>query len=190
LLRAGGEFPNGLRGMFKIARRGLTRRRRLIADTVLQPGDFDAIAAALGVAPVRARKIAYVAASRATEAVTVETRWHGEVTKNDANVGDWIVTNLDTAKSPLRDADGSVNRYVIRPEAFARLYERAVGETQWGAVFKGKGVVDALLLSGGLDIKAPWGERQTIERGYLLRSGADIYGNDLKSFRATYEVLS
>jgi hypothetical protein len=176
--------------MFKITKRGLTRRRRLIADSVLQPGDFDAVAVALGAAPVRARKIAYVAASRATEAATVETRWRGEVTNNDVNVGDWIVTNLDTDKAPLRDADGNLNRYVMRPETFARLYERTVGETQWGPIFKGKGMVDALLLSGGLDIKAPWGERQTIERGYLLRSGTDIYGNDLKSFRATYEVLA
>jgi hypothetical protein len=176
--------------MFRITKRGLTRRSRLVADDVLQPADFDVVATALGEAPVRARKIAYVAASRAAEAVAVETRWQGEVTKNQATPGDWIVTSLDARKSPLRDADGNINRYVIRAETFTQLYEPAVGETQWGAVFKGKGLVDALLLPGGLDIKAPWGERQTIERGYLLRNGADIYGNDLKSFRATYEIVS
>lgn len=176
--------------MFRITKRGLTRRRRLVADDVLRPADFDAVATALGEVPVRARKIAYVAACRAAEAAAVETRWQGEVTKNEAKAGDWIVTNLDSRKSPLRDADGNINRYVIRPETFTQLFERAVGETQWGAVFKGMGLVDALLLPGGLDIKAPWGERQTIDRGYLLRNGAEIYGNDFKSFRAIYEIVS
>ena len=48
---------------------------------------------------------------------------------------------------------------------------------------------DAWVLAGGLDIMAPWGERQTIEKGYLLRNGDEIYGNDAKAFRATYEIL-
>lgn len=175
--------------MFTIKKTGLTRRRRVIADAVLQPAEFDAIASELGKVPMRARKIAFVAACRTQESTIIETRWQGEVTSNEARPGDWIITNLDSHKSPLRDAAGNVNRYVVRAETFTRLYDRAIGETEWGPVFQGKGEVDALLLAGGLDIMAPWGERQTIEKGYLLRNGAEIYGNDAKAFRATYEVL-
>jgi len=175
--------------MFTIEKTGLRNQRRLVSDAVLKPDDFDAIAGALGVMPVRARKITCVAACRTQESAVVETRWQGEVTVNEARPGDWIVTNFDTRNSPLRDSAGSVNRYVIRAETFEQLYERAPGETEWGPVFKAKGTVEALELPGGLDIPASWGERQTIEKGYLLRNGTSVYGNDAKSFCATYEIL-
>ncbi|MGO8955710.1 MAG: hypothetical protein ACLPWS_04220 [Rhodomicrobium sp.] len=175
--------------MFTIEKTGLMQQRRLVSDAVLKPDDFDAIADALGQTPVRARKISCVAACRALEPTAVETRWQGEVTKNEARPGDWIVTNLDMRNEPLRDAAGSINRYVIRTETFERLYDRAPGETEWGPVFKAKGTVEALELPGGLDIPASWGERQTIEKGYLLRNGTSVYGNDAKSFCATYEIL-
>ncbi|MGO9170403.1 MAG: hypothetical protein ACLP7P_00330 [Rhodomicrobium sp.] len=175
--------------MFTIEKTGLLKQRRLVSDAVLKPDDFDAIADALGKTPVRARKIACIAACRAQEPTVVDTRWQGEVTTNEARPGDWIVTNLDTRNSPLRDAAGRVNHYVIRAEKFERLYERTVGETEWGPVFKAKGTVEALGLPGGLDIQASWGERQTIEKGYLLRNGTSVYGNDAKSFCATYEIL-
>jgi hypothetical protein len=176
--------------MFTILKRGIRRRPRLVADAVLQAADFDLIARALGSAPVRARKIAFIAACRTQQSRLVETRWQGEVTSNQAQPGDWIVTSLDVHRAPLRDAVGNLNCYVIHRDDFERLYERAVGESEWGPVFKARAMVDALFLAGGLDIKAPWGRRQTIETGYLLRNGSDIYGNAARSFRATYEIMT
>ena len=176
--------------MFRIEKKGLLRRRRLVADAVLTVDDFDAIAAGLGKTPARARKTGLIAACQAKQPKTVETRWNGEVTTNTAGTGDWIVTNLDTYKKPLRDGANNINQYAVRAETFERLYERVIGETEYGPVFKAKvgGMADALELPGGLDIKAPWGERQIIEKGYLLRNGADIYGIDDKAFRFTYET--
>jgi hypothetical protein len=49
--------------------------------------------------------------------------------------------------------------------------------------------VDALHLSGGFDIVAPWGERQTAPDGYLILSGRQVYGNNAETFAATYEVV-
>lgn len=175
--------------MFTIERIGLLRRFRLVSSDTLSSEDFDAAAKALCQTPVRARKISFVAACKTQRAVRVETLWHGEVTSNEAQSGDWIVTNLHPDQSPLRDAAGGLNRYVVRPAAFERLYERAQGETEWGPVFKARGIVDALKLSGGIDIKAPWGERQTIGSCYLLRNGAEVYGNEASSFSATYELI-
>jgi hypothetical protein len=138
--------------MFRIEMAGPTARR-VVSDSVLSQADFDAIAAELGVAPSRARKNAFVAASRAQEATFVETRWKSEVTSNEAKPGDWIVVNLDRDKQPLREGD-NLNRYVIRAENFPRLYHRATGETEWGPVYQAATTVDALELPGGLDIKA------------------------------------
>ncbi len=175
--------------MFTIKKAGLLRRNKLVADAILKPEDFDEIARTLGRKPVRARKTACIAACRTQVATTVDTRWQGEATSAKAEPGDWIVTNLDAHKSPLLDAAGTVNQYVISAEKFEQLYERTYGETEHGPVFKAKGEVDALEFPGGLDIQAPWGKQQTIKDGFLLRNGADIYGNDGRAFRATYEKV-
>lgn len=176
--------------MFTIERTGfLKRKQRLVSDAALSADDFNDIAKALGQEPMRARKISFVAGCKAQRAVKVETRWNGEMAVNEAQPGDWVVTNLHPDRTPLRDTARNLNRYVIKPDAFERLYERVQGETEWGPVFKARGVVDALKLTGGIDIKAPWGERQTLDAGYLLRNGAEVYGNDESSFSATYEVI-
>lgn len=176
---------------FTIKRTGFWRKPRLVASEQLWPVDFDSIAAALHTKPLRARKVAPVAATRADREQAVVTIWRGEETKNIARIGDWIVTSLDRDRNPMKDDGGNTNTYVIKPEKFEQLYERSSGETaQLGQNFRPKGVVDALAFSGGFDIKAPWGERQTGTAGYLLRNGSDIYGNQKKTFEEAYEVVT
>lgn len=166
------------------------RKRRLVASERLSPADFDAVAAALDTKPMRARKIAPVAGCRAKTEQSIATNWKGEATVNVARAGDWIVTSLDRKFKPLKDVFGNVNQYVIRPEKFDELYERSPGEHDlYGPLFEPRGIVDALPLTAGFDIVAPWGERQTGTAGYLLRSGADVYGNEKATFEETYEVL-
>ena len=87
------------------------------------------------------------------------------------------------------DAEGSVNTYAIKPEKFTQLYEPAAGVTEYGSVFRARGVVEALFLSGGFEIKAPWGETQRAKAGYLLLNGDEVYGNNRDVFDATYAVL-
>lgn len=154
--------------------------------------DFDAIArelAAKGLAAFRARKISYVAARQATAPVEIETRYNGKESRNQAAVGDWIVTNMTLDRQILRDAEGCANTYVVPAANFPRLYDRDGGSTEFGDVYKAKGVVDALPLPGGFDIVAPWGERQQGVEGYLLRNGADVYGIHAEAFAKTYERL-
>lgn len=175
---------------YSIARCGVFgRKRRLVSAIKLTPADFDAIAAALKQPPRKARKIGLVAARRAQSRRDVETRWNGEETRNVAEVGDWIVTNLSPRGAVLRDRAGNQNTYVIRGEQFDRLYDPTEGENEFGPFFKSKSIVEFLFFGGGFDIQAPWGERQTGKSGYVLRNGTEVYGNEQGTFAATYEVL-
>jgi hypothetical protein len=164
-------------------------KARLEADEVLTPADFGRIAAELGQAPIRARKVGYVAARRAAEIEWVETYVCGKLTTNTAQPGDLIATNLSPQREPLRDRDGHMNVYVIVPERFAQLYEPTDETIPEGAVYRAKGIVSALRLSGGLDIVAPWGERQTAADGYILLNGDEFYGASAEAFEATYEMV-
>src|SRR5262245_40384954 len=103
--------------MFKIVWKGAAAR--LEADAKLTPTDFQRIADDLETSPVRARKIGFVAARKATAREVVETRWNGKETTNTAQPGDWIVTNLSPSREPLRDGEDHINVYVITPEKFA-----------------------------------------------------------------------
>jgi hypothetical protein len=165
-------------------------RARLVADEQLQLTHFRAIAAELRQSPIRARKIGYVAARQAQRRETVETRWNGTETTNTARPGDWIVTNLSPQQEVLRDSDGSVNTYVIPADGFPSLYEPTSGRNEHGAIYRAKGIVEALSLPGGFDILAPWGERQQAPSGYLLFNGQVVYGNNAETFTSTYEILS
>lgn len=118
------------------------------------------------------------------------TEWKGEWTQNTAEPGDWIVTSLNPDRSVMRDSAGKENSYVIAAHRFDTLYERAPGECEFGAMFGAKSVVEALRFSGGLDIAAPWGERQTMPDGYLLRNGDEVYGNERWTFETAYQPLS
>jgi hypothetical protein len=176
--------------MYKISGKGAGGAARLQADAKLTPADFADIAKELGQAPVRARKIGYVAARRAENSEVIETRWNGKETTNTARAGDWIVTNLSLQRVPLRDREGHANSYVIVPEKFAGLYEPTPEKSALGDVYRAKGVVLALPLPGAFDIVAPWGERQIGSAGHLLLNGDEVYGANAETFAATYVVES
>ena len=162
---------------------------RLVADAVLTPADFRRIAEKSG-GSVRARKIGFVAARRATQTKVVETRWNGLETTNTARAGDWIATNLTPDEKPLLDREGHLNVYVIAAEGFGSLYEPTGGTGEHGAICRAKRTVEAIRFPGGFDIVAPWGERQTAPAGYLIFNGDEVYGNHAETFAATYEIVT
>ena len=86
----------------------------------------------------------------------------------------------------MRDGEGHLNVYVILAERFAEPLRAGRGESEHGAVHRARGMVSALPLPGGLDIAAPWGERQTASAGYLLCNGQEVYGSSKEAFEATY----
>ena len=163
---------------------------RLESDAVLTPENFQRIAGEIGISPIEARKIGHVAVRTATKTEVVETRSNGKETTNTARPGDYIVTNLSPQREPLLDRDGHLNIYVIRAAKFPDLYEPTGERGAHGAVYRAKGVVSAIPLPGGFDIAAPWGERQTAARGYLVCNGREVYGVSKDAFDATYEVVA
>ena len=173
--------------MFNIEKTGLfLKRKRLVADQKLTSSDFRRIAGELDLEPFAARKIGFVAARPAEIAERVETRWNGTETRNMASPGDWIVTNLSPEREVLRDEVGNPNTYVVTAANFERLYDAKDGHTPFGHIYEPKIVVEALRLSGGFEIMAPWGEMQQSRDGYLLLNGREVYGNDRETFEATY----
>jgi len=179
---------------YSITAEGAPPRPRLVATARLSAeADFDRLAAdlaRLGCARFRARKVAFVAARQSTTLERIETRFNGKETENTAEAGDWIVTNLDAGRTVLRDAEGAANTYVIRQDTFAGLYDPDTGGTEFGNVYKAKGVVDAVWVAGGFDILAPWGERQVAPAGYIVRNGSDVYGIHGEAFDKTYERVA
>jgi hypothetical protein len=176
--------------LFTIETRGLLRRKhRLMTCRRLTAADFRAIAVRLGTTSIKARRIGFVAVRPAKAGEVVETRWNGRETQNTAAHGDWIATNLSPDREVLRDSTGHANTYVIRPEVFASLFDRHVGDTELGAIYKPKGTVQALYFSAGFEILAPWGEMQQAQDGYLVLNDTEVYGNNRATFDATYEVL-
>lgn len=178
--------------MIRLERTGFAfwRKTRLIADERIDVAGFDEVARRLGTTPRRARKSGLVCAREAIATEPVETRWNGQETVNTAQPGDFVVTLLTSVGDVIRDGDGNANTYVVARERFGQLYEPSPHAAVLGeAVYAPKGVVDALELPGGFDIVAPWGEQQTARDGYLLRNGADIYGNNRETFEATYMFI-
>jgi hypothetical protein len=160
---------------------------RLVSDERLHPEDFRAIAAQLQQSPIRARKVGYIAAREARRCETVDTQWNDTETTNIARPGDWIVTNLSPEQEPLLDRHGSLNVYVIGAADFRDLYEPTAARNQHGAIYRPKGVVEALHLPGGFDILAPWGERQRGLAGFLvLNDRGQVYAVHTEVFAATY----
>ena len=140
---------------------------------------------------MRARKVSFVAAREATGPERIETRFEGKEAENTAQVGDWVVTNMDRERRIIRDSQGRENTYVVRKERFSELYVKDAGATEFGVVFKAVGnAVDVIHLAGGFDIVAPWGERQQAATGYLIRNGQDVYGIHAGAFDQTYEIVS
>jgi len=100
------------------------------------------------------------------------------------------VTTLSPTAEVLRDGCGQVNSYAIKAQRLDELYVATAEENQFGRVYCAKGVVEALYLSGGFEIVAPWGEIQRADTGYLLLNGNEVYGNNRDTFEATYAVLA
>ena len=177
--------------MFTIEKTGSNSdKARLIARTVLGEDDFHAIADAVGVRPIKARKTALIAARPATTGERIETNWNGSETVNTAKPGDWVATSLTADGEVLHDRDGNANSYVIPAADFPTLYSPVVGSNEFGRFHAARGTVAALYLSGGFEILAPWGEKQSAPAGYLMLSGSEVYGNNAETFAATYEVVS
>lgn len=166
-----------------IARQG---QPRLIATEQLTPSDFSAITRDLHVRAKVAHKVGFVSARIAARPETIETLWNGTESTIAAKPGDRIVTNMTPSREILRDAGGNANSYVISPEKFAELYERDSGSTEYGDVYRARGIVNAIFFPAGFEIVAPWGEVQRANAGYLLKNGNDVYGNNKETFDATY----
>lgn len=164
-------------------------RYKISSRIRLTPEDFDGIAGSIGIAPSRARKIGFVTAVQLAHDDVVITRWNSEVAKREAKAGDWVVTNLDANKVAITDGRGNLNRYSMSQSEFARLYVATRQAPDGAPVYAPKTVVDVLPCFGGLEIMAPWGMVQKIGKAYLMRNGDQVYGNDYKSFVATYEIL-
>ncbi len=137
---------------------------------------------------MRARPDSSLRAKRSIPS-TSRTRWNGKETEARAAKGDWIVTALGPDLAPLRDDEGHTNVYVIKADKFAELYEPAAAATSHGPAFRSRGVVEAIRLTGGFEIQAPWGETQRAADGWLLLNGGEVYGNHRDTFAATYEIL-
>lgn len=163
---------------------------RVVSDCELTRSDFQDLAQQLGIDPVRARKVGFVAARRATGTERIATLWNDRETENTARPGDWIVTSLSRTQEPLRDKNGNLNTYVISADRFPGLYEPTGTTTPVGVVHKGKATVLAFRFPRGFDIVAPWGERQKSADGYLILNGDEVYGNNVETFGATYEILA
>jgi hypothetical protein len=175
--------------MFTIEKTGPRGDRpRLVAHAALSYADFQDIANQLGMQPVEARKTALIAARPAEKSERIDTQWNGSETVNTAQQGDWVATSLTTDGKVLRDAGGHANSYIIREADFPKLYAPAEGSNEFGRFHAARGTVTALHLSGGFDIVAAWGERQTAPDGYLVLSGTEVYGNNAETFAATYET--
>lgn len=159
-----------------------------MATERLSKSVFHAIAAEMGQPPLMAVKIAPVAVTRVRGPCCLETRWMSERTINEAQEGDWLVTSLDAGGRPLRDRRGALNSYIIGNPHFLEIYERAPGECELGPLFRSKQWVEAIYFNGGVDILAPWGQRQTLGEGYLLCKGDRVYGNERASFETTYRI--
>jgi hypothetical protein len=176
--------------MFVIQTAGVRKpRHRVVSTEALRTSEFKRIARQLGITPIRARKVAFVAARCAKKAETIDTYWNGKETTNIARRGDWIATSLTRRKTILRDKRRNANTYVIKAATFEKLYEKTKGKNRFGRYFKSKSVVTAIYLSAGFDIVAPWGQRERAPKGYLVINGKEIYGNNAAIFEATYEVV-
>jgi uncharacterized protein len=175
--------------MYKLERTGFFRKTwRLTSNEILTPSDFEDIAKKLSVDSLAAQKIGIVAARQAQAIESVDTRTDGQETKNTANVGDWIVTNMTPHGVALRDTRNRLDTYVIKPDTFARLYEEMDRQSELGALFRPKGTVRVVELPGSFDILAPWKERQKAKAGCLIQNGEEVYGIEKSIFHRTYDL--
>lgn len=178
--------------MYRIDYLGDAGDPRVTSTACLDADQFAMLALELGVAIVRARKTAPISARRATSPEHIETRWNGKESEADAQAGDWVVTALAADRRRLIDSDGYRNVYVITGDRFFELYAPLEDQAAptGGDLYRPTSVVEAIRLTGGFEIVAPWGAVQRADDGWLLlRSGRDVYGNHRDTFAATYEII-
>lgn len=175
--------------MYKIERVGASQEDiRVASARALTGEDFTRLARDLGMTPAAAHKSGFVSVRAAGKRQRLDVHWNGKETEIDVEPGDLIVTSMDENREVMRDANGKPNTYAVKPDKFASLYERTTGATDFGDIYRPLGVVEALYLSGGFEIMAPWGELQRAEAGYIVKNGDEVYGNNKETFEQTYRI--
>lgn len=142
-----------------------------------------------GVVRREARKVLPVRARRAETAEVIHAHGaDGPQSSDTAEPGDWIVTKLDAAAVPVRNAQGHLDQWPIKSDRFPQLYDHTPTPDA-PDLYRPKGAVEALRFEGGLEIVAASGQHQSIRSGYLVRNGHDVYGIDATTFHDTYAVV-
>ncbi len=178
--------------MYRIDYLGDAGHPRVTSTTCLDANEFAQLASELGVAIVRARKTAAILARMATAPEHIETRWNGKESEAIAKAGDWVVTALSADRRPLVDSEGHRNVYVIKGDRFFDLYEpldEPASATTGGDLYRPTSEVEAIRITGGFELMAPWGEAQRADDGWLVLNGGEVYGNHRDTFAATYEII-
>ena len=179
--------------MYKIERIGASNEDiRVTSASALTGEDFTRLARDLGMTPAAAHKSGFVCVRAADQRQRLDVLWNGKETEIDVEPGDLIVTSMDEDREVMRDTGGKPNTYAVKPDEFASLYERATGATEFGDIYRPRGVVkvEALYLSGGFEIMAPWGKLQRADAGYILKNGDKVYGNNKETFEKTYRIAT
>jgi len=166
---------------------------RLSSTARLSPdNDFEWITRDLdqhGLQRRQARKTGMIRASRAVGGEQIEAHsTDGFQGFSTAQPGEFIATKIDRDLQVVRNPEGKLDQWVIKPERFYELYTPASSTDP--ELFQPKGkVIEVLPFEGGIDIVAAWGEHQAIENGYLVRNGDDVYGVNAAWFHATYDFF-
>ena len=166
---------------------------RLTSTARLSPdNDFEWITRDLdqhGLQRRQARKIGMIRATRAVGGEQIEAHsTDGFQGFSTAQAGEFIATKIDRDLQIVRNPEGKLDQWVIKPERFYELYTPASATDP--ELFQPKGkVIEVLPFEGGIDIIAAWGEHQAIANGYLVRNGDDVYGIDAATFHSTYDFV-
>ncbi|MDZ4841438.1 MAG: hypothetical protein SH859_04720 [Hyphomicrobium aestuarii] len=166
---------------------------RLSSTARLSPdNDFEWITRDLdqhGLQRRQARKTGTIRATRAVGGEQIEAHsTDGFQGFSTAKVGEFIATKLDRDLQVVRNPQGNLDQWVIKPEKFDELYTAASATDP--ELFQPTGkVIEVLPFEGGIDIIAAWGEHQAIGNGYLVRNGDDVYGIDAATFHTTYDFV-
>lgn len=180
---------------YKIAERTVGGRSvpHLSSTARLSPdNDFEWITRELeqlGMMRRQARKTGLIVAQRAAGGERVEA--HGQSGYQGFSIakpGEFIATKLDRAGEIARNPEGKLDQWVLTEARFYELYTPASAVRSDMYQPRGK-VIEVLPFEGGIDIVAAWGEHQTIDNGYLVRNGDDVYGIDAPSFHDTYDFV-
>lgn len=138
------------------------------------------------------RRVGKISARKAEKAEEVKTRCDGPQSNVKARRGDWIATTLDDNLMPILDRQGEKNIYVIKAKLFDILYVQIPNGQPGFYAPRAVNIADAIEISGGIDIVAPWGDRQRMKECWLVRKSngtlrhEEIYGVAMTHFEITY----